>query len=126
VRVEAGDLIFGAVWNQCAPGTLSCATWDVYTGDLTTKQSTLLNRTSSDGQTFNWAFAGVLEVYDISRCADYPSNGSTSFNNLYLTDDKVATIDNPAWSISNDASGLTPQCNYGGSVVSPTDVKLRY
>ena len=28
--------------------------------------------TSSFGQTFNWAFGGVLEVYNVAQCSDYP------------------------------------------------------
>lgn len=71
VKVNAGDSIFGAVYDTCAAGTLSCATWDILTKDLTTAKSTQLTKSSADGQTFNWAFGGVLEVYNVSKCADY-------------------------------------------------------
>lgn len=126
VKVNAGDSIFGAVYDTCAAGTLSCATWDILTKDLTTAKSTQLTKSSADGQTFNWAFGGVLEVYNISKCADYPANGSIAFKSIGLENDKFVAIASPGWSITNASAGLTPACSYGGSVVSATDVKLTY
>jgi len=46
-------------------------------------------------KTFNWAFAGVLEVYDVVQCGDYPSNESISFYNLGLYDYNFVKIGNP-------------------------------
>ncbi|HEY9126461.1 MAG TPA: hypothetical protein VIM62_05000 [Acidobacteriaceae bacterium] len=115
-RVNPGDTIYGAMWDTCAAGTLSCPTWDILTYDLTNgKYSELLN-TSSQGQTFNWAFAGALEVYNIVQCSNYPPNGSISFHNLYLYNNSFNRIVSPNWSVSNTSSGLTPQCSYGGSI----------
>jgi hypothetical protein len=117
-RVNAGDTIIGSVFQGCAAGTLSCPTWNILAYDETSgKQSQLV--TSSYGQTFNWAFAGALEVYNISQCSDYP--GSTivlgqTFYGLILDDYKDVQIANPAWSVTNASSGLTPQCGYGGSL----------
>ena len=123
-RVNPGDTILGYMIDTCAAGTLSCPTWDIVTYDLTSgKYSELLN-TSSQGQTFNWAFAGALEVYNIAQCADYPSNGAISFYDVGLYNDSFGQITNPGWSITNSSSGLTPQCNYGGSV--PQQVTLSY
>ena len=123
-RVNSGDVILGYMFDTCAAGTLSCPTWDIVTWDLTSgKYSELLN-TSSQGQTFNWAFAGALEVYNIVQCGDYPSNGSISFYNLGLYNDKFAKIAYPTWSVTNLSSGLTPQCGYGGSL--PKQLTLNY
>jgi hypothetical protein len=126
VKVKAGDSIFGAVYDTCAAGTLSCPTWNILTDDLTSGHVTELTKSSSVGQTFNWAFGGALEVYYISKCADYPSNGSISFKSIGLYNDKFVNIASPGWTISNVSAGLTPQCSYGGSVVSASDVKLTY
>jgi hypothetical protein len=126
VKVKAGDSIFGQVYDTCAPGTLSCATWNIFTEDVTTAKTTQLTKSSADGQTFNWAFGGVLEVYNISKCADYPSNGSISFKSIGLYNDKLVPIGSPGWSITNLAKALTPLCSYGGSVVSASDIKLTY
>jgi hypothetical protein len=124
VRVNSGDTILGYMFDTCSAGTLSCGSWDIVTEDLESgKYSELLN-TSSQGQTFNWAFAGALEVYNISQCGDYPTNGSISFYGLGLYDYKFNKIASPGWSISNTSSGLSPQCGYGGSL--PEQVILNY
>jgi hypothetical protein len=71
-RVNSGDTIDGYMFDTCATGTLSCPTWDIVTLDLTSGSFSELINTSSAGQTFNWAFAGALEVYNIAKCSDYP------------------------------------------------------
>jgi hypothetical protein len=126
VHVYKGDTILGTVKSTCSAGTLSCPTWNVTTLDQTLGKSTALNSTSSYGQTFNWAFAGALEVYYIASCYDYPPTQAQSQTfNVTLYDDNFNVISNPGWYINNRSSGLTPQCNYGGTV-SPTQVTLDY
>jgi hypothetical protein len=123
-RVNSGDTILGYMFDTCSSGTLSCPTWDIVTLDTTSGNFSELINTSSQGQTFNWAFAGALEVYNISQCGDYPSNGSASFYNIGLYNYKWAKLAAPAWTVTNLSSGLTPQCSYGGSV--PKQVTLTY
>lgn len=118
VRVNPGDSIFGSIQSTCGTGTLSCPTWNIETYDENTGGSTSLNNTPSDGQVFNWAFAGVLEVYNIAQCSDYPPNGGTVFSLQYLDG-------NPGWSFEDRYSGLTPQCNYGGQATA-TQVETNY
>jgi len=62
--------------------------------------------TSSLNQTFNWAFAGVLEAYNIKQCPDFPGSGggAISFHNMVLKDNLGQQITNPNWSV-NPASG---------------------
>ncbi len=115
-RVNPGDTIYGAMWDTCAAGTLSCPTWDILTYDLSTGHYSEMLNTSSYGQTFNWAFAGALEVYNIYQCGNYPPSNSTSFHNLYLYNDSFGLIPSPNWSVSNISGGLTPQCGYGGNM----------
>jgi hypothetical protein len=133
VRVNSGDTIFGYMFDTCSPGTLSCPTWDVVTLDLVSGKFSELLNTSSFGQTFNWAFAGVLEAYNVVQCGDYPSNGSISFYNLGLYDYRFIKITSPAWSVLNAAQlaqakgepvPVFPQCSYGGSL--PQQVTLTY
>jgi hypothetical protein len=125
VRVSAGDEIKGTMRDLCSAGTLSCAKWRVISEDVTTGHSTTLNNSPSEGQTFNWAFAGALEVYSVSQCSDYPSNGALAFSDLALFDYNFDRIASPAWSINLWATGLTPQCSYGG-VVAAKQVTLDY
>jgi hypothetical protein len=118
VSVNPGHEIRGIIRSACSAGTLSCSKWEVTSEDVTTGQSTKLSNTPSEGQTFNWAFAGVLEAYSVVQCSDYPSNGSLTFSDLALYDYNFDRISNPGWSPPNSSPGLTPQCGYGGSVAA--------
>jgi hypothetical protein len=128
--VSPGDTILGYMFDTCSAGTLSCGSWNIVTWDLQNGNYSQLLNTSSFKQTFNWAFAGAVEVYNIKQCTDYPSNGTyygshaISFNEVGLYNDSFALIASPAWSISNVSTGLTPQCSYGGSL--PKQVILKY
>jgi hypothetical protein len=123
-HVNSGDVIRGYMFDTCASGTLSCPTWDIVTWDLTNNNFSELINTSSFGQTFNWAFAGALEVYNIVQCGDYPPGGSISFYNLGLYNYNLKKIASPPWSVTNLSSGLLPQCSYGGSL--PKQLTLKY
>jgi len=125
VSVSSSDTIVGTVRSTCSPGVLSCATWNITTNDVTKGKSTTLSNSPSEGQTFNWAFAGALEVYNIVNCNDYPANGSINFYAVALYDYNFNQISSPAWSIGSYYSGLTPQCSYGGTV-APTSATLNY
>jgi len=117
VSVSAGDKIKGTMKDTCSAGTLSCSKWNVTTEDVTTGKSTKLSNTSSEGQTFNWAFGGALEVYNVVKCGDFPSNGSIAFSSIALYNDSFVKISSPGWAFSK-TSGLTPTCGYGGTVAA--------
>ncbi len=123
-RVSSGDTIYGMMKATCGAGTLSCGSWNVTTQDLSSGSTTTLSQTSADGQTFNWAFGGAVEVYDVAQCSDYPTNGSISFMGLSLYDYNYNQISNPSWSIYENTS-ITPQCYYGGQKTG-TQVSLSY
>jgi hypothetical protein len=120
------------MFDTCAPGTVSCSAWDIVTWDLRNGDFSELLMTSSFGQAFNWAFGGVLEVYNIAQCSDFPNNPngftggghSISFDEIGLYSDKFTQIAAPAWSVTLWANGLTPQCSYGAG--SPKQVILNY
>lgn len=128
--VSSGDTILGYMVDTCSAGTKSCTSWDVVAWDLQNGKSSELLDTSSFGQTFNWAFAGVVEVYNIVRCADYPSDDgytvghAVSFNKLGLYNNQLVQIAKPKWAVRNASHRLTPQCSYGGSL--PNQVILTY
>jgi hypothetical protein len=125
VSVSSGDTIQGTTESACKAGTLTCHTWNITTADVTSGKSTILSNSPYEGQTFNWAFAGALEVYNIDQCSDYPPNSSLTFSDVKLYDYNFVLISNPGWTIENDYSGLTPQCNYGGQAAA-TAVTLDY
>jgi hypothetical protein len=128
--VHSGDTILGYMFDTCGAGTKTCSSWDIVTWDLQSGGFSELLNTSNFSQTFNWAFAGALEVYNVAQCSDYPSNGgypgsnAMSFNELGLFNDKFVQIAAPNWKISNVSGGLTPQCGYGGS--TPKQVILTF
>jgi hypothetical protein len=129
--VNPGDEIQGIIEEKCSRlGDCGTGIYYVETIDVNLNQGPTLQGVAL-GQTFNWAFAGALEVYRIAQCSDYPPNGGTNFFNealyeTYVLDTKKIQIANPGWSYFNVSSGLTPQCNYGGKVDSATEVSLDY
>lgn len=124
-RVNTGDIIAGTVKSTCGDGTLSCPSWNVTTEDGNTGATSTLSDTPNDNQTFNWAFGAVLEVYNVAQCSDYPPNEySTFYPTLY--DNNFNVIADPAWSFTNWASGLTPQCDYSGQVGSTGEITLGF
>jgi len=133
VHASSGDLVYGYMFDNCPAGTKTCTSWDIITWDLTTGNYSELIDTSNFGQTFNWAFGGVLEVYNIAQCGDYPDGNadtyagagpSIHFFDQGLFNDKFVQIAKPAWKITNLGAGLTPQCNYGGK--TPEEITLTY
>jgi len=118
--VNSGDQIEGYQYPTCSAGTKTCATWIVVALDDQNEHFSQLIDTPNEGQTFNWAFGGVLEVYNITQCSDYPASeesgigGQIGFHDQLVWNDKNVQI-TPAWTVTNLAGGLTPQCNYGGS-----------
>jgi hypothetical protein len=121
-KVSSGDLIYGYMYDTCGSGTSTCSTWDIVTWDLTNRNFSEFYSASSYGQTFNWAFGGVLEVYNIVQCGDYPAAPASGYSgagaeihfyNQGVFNENYVQIDSPAWSISK-SSGLTPKCGYGG------------
>jgi hypothetical protein len=128
--VHSGDTILGYMFDTCGGGVKTCSSWDIVTWDLQSGGFSELINTSNFGQTFNWAFAGALEVYNIAQCSDYPSNGgypgsnAISFNEIGLFNKNFDQIAAPNWKITNASGGLTPQCGYGGS--TPKQVLLTF
>jgi hypothetical protein len=126
LQVNPGDTLYGTIESTCSSGTISCPKWDITTEDRTIRQSTTLWDTPSEGQTFNWAGGGALEVYEIAECSDYPPNQSITFSNLELYDYNFKKYPRPGWVFFIDlAPGSTPQCNYGGTTTEMT-VTLDY
>ena len=92
-------------------GTLSCATWNVLSLDMSTGES-ILASTPSDGQVFNWAFGAAMETYYIVSCRDYPPNSQLTFNDVTVFDQNLRPVSNSKWSGTSNTT-QTPQCHYG-------------
>ncbi|MBX9297884.1 hypothetical protein K5M33_03375 [Chromobacterium vaccinii] len=119
--VSSGDLIAGRVWHDCAAGAAACGSWNVETRDATQNTLTTLSHTSNYGQSFNWAFGGVLEVYGVANCQNYPADGVISFSSIQLLDINKQIISNPAslaWSANILQQG--GGCNYHAAASAAT------
>ena len=124
--VNPGDHLEGYVFSNCSSGTRTCPSWDIVIADEDNGNYSELIDAPNNGQTFNWAFGGVVEVYNIVQCGDYPPPdyaGGIGFHNQSVLNNRYLQI-TPAWTVTNLSSGLTPQCNYGGS--TPKQVVLTY
>jgi hypothetical protein len=122
INVSPGDEIVSSITQNCRPGTLSCATWNIFSLDTRTGKSTTLAKTPSDGQVFNWAFGGALEPYYVVSCDDYPRGGHETYK-VIVFDERFVPID-PKWSVSVGTTA-TPQCGYKIDA-KPFDITLDY
>jgi hypothetical protein len=109
IPVAPGDPLVSSITQNCRPGTLSCATWDVVSLDLKNHKRTSLLKTPSEGQIFNWAFGVVLEPYNVNNCNDYPSKDETY--DVLVLDEQGRPV-TPKWNVSVDTTD-SPQCGYG-------------
>ena len=128
-HANPGDSLEGYVETTCSPGTKNCSQWDIVIIDDDNGNFSQFIDVPNHGQSFDWAFGGVLEVYNILQCSDYPGNresslgGALGFYNQIVVNYEYVKI-TPGWTVSNVSGGLTPQCNYGGSL--PKQVILTY
>ena len=86
---------------------------------------TLLGQTSSNGQTFDWAFAGVAEVYGVSACDQYPSNSFIDFTDVFLYGVDKRQIPGVSWQASGLMQSNAPACTYSVNV-APYSASLTF
>ena len=122
VNISPGDEIVSSITENCRPGTLSCATWNIFSLDTHNGKSTTLAKTPSEGQVFNWAFGGALEPYYVVNCDDYPRDGHETYR-VIVFDERFIPIE-PKWTVSVNTTA-TPQCGYKVRT-KPFDVTLDY
>lgn len=81
--VVSGDVIRGTTGITAeGAGTID---WVVSAEDLTSGLGSYLGTASNAQLQWNWAFAGVLEAYNLSSCFQLPANTlHTEFQNTYL------------------------------------------
>lgn len=120
IAANAGDEVVGDTYSTCAAGQ-ACSTWKIDSRNTTTGQTSSL--TTDPYADLTWVFAGVLEVYNVSTCDEYPG-GPITFHDVQVYDRNNNLVANPPWS-GADTSGIDPQCNYGLST-TPTSATIAY
>jgi hypothetical protein len=78
VTVYPGDSIFG--YTQMTGVSGSKKYWAVVAQDRTSGAYSWISAYVS-GQHWTWAYAGVLEAYNVTSCSQFPANGRTVFSN---------------------------------------------
>ena len=108
--VLPGDNLKGVIDLDSTSGTTT--TWTVFFLDVTSGANTTL-ATISKGLQWNWAYAGVLEAYNISSCSQLPDNWDkkTSFQTTVVTPSGAT----PGWFGYIYATG-SPSCGYSASL----------
>jgi len=124
-RVTTGDQIYGSIQHNCAKGTKICTSWNITTTDQTNSATTTLSKTSNYGQTFDWAFGGVLEVYGVYYCQNYPAGGVIDFTDIALYDVNKTKIGDTALLRWTNTILHQGSCNYGVSS-TPTVTTMTY
>jgi hypothetical protein len=124
VNVSPADTIIGVITSNCAAGSNSCATWNIISEDYTTGGKTALIKSMSDGQVWNWAFGAVMEVYNVTKCADYPPNTGVTFS-VNLFDQNLNPIADPGWAKAPAGGNISPSCNFS-LTSTPTVEKVGY
>jgi len=120
VPAKAGDVVVGDTYSTCAAGQ-ACSTWKIDSRNTTTgRTSTLTTNPYAD---LTWVFGGVLEVYNVATCGQYPV-GPITFSNIQVYDRNNTRVSNPPWQGSN-TSGINPQCGYGLSTTA-TSATISY
>lgn len=76
--VNPGDLIFGSTGLNSISGNTFY--WKVGAKDETTGAYSWITAHVS-GQHWTWAYAGVLEAYNVSSCSQFPASGKVTFKN---------------------------------------------
>jgi hypothetical protein len=124
VAVASGDAIHGVIKGDCPAGQ-ACPSWDIVTRDVATGKQTTLAKTGSYGQRFDWAMAGVLEVYGVSACAHYPKSGYIDFTAVVLDDLNLRPVGHVPWTASGLLQDGAPACNYSVGV-APSSASLTF
>jgi hypothetical protein len=76
--VNPGDTISGTTYiASVSSGKIQ---WEIKAKDTTTGAYSNLGAWST-GYTWNWAYSGVLEAYNITTCGDFPASTDTVFKN---------------------------------------------
>lgn len=115
IAAHAGDQVVGDTYSNCAAG-VACSSWNIDSRDVTTGQTTTL--TTDPYADLTWVFGGVLEVYNVSTCNEYPG-GPITFHDIAVYDRNGVQVASPPWN-GADTSGIDPQCNYGLQTTAST------
>lgn len=77
-KVNSGNSMLG--YTKLTSTSGSTLYWKVFAQDTTTGANSWINAHTS-GIHWTWAYAAVLEAYDVNSCSNFPANGRAVFTN---------------------------------------------
>jgi len=114
LKVKVADTIFG-IMQETTPDH-----WFISGNDTNSGKSTSLKVSKGATTKFEpWAFV-TLEVYQVSNCNQYPTNGKILYTNLAIT--STSGPETPSWITSSQQK----ICKEAISVQSPTTVTIDF
>jgi len=118
--VYTGDSITGTVQMLGVNTNNGTLYWQVTATDTSTSATSMIEG-STAGLHWTWAYAGVLEVYDLTSCEEYPSSHHTVFSNTVVDHGfSFLTPVNPQeWGDMGYSPG-GPSCGYSVTAGSPS------
>ncbi len=121
--VYPGDSIFGYTEMTAASG--STPYWTVVAKDETRGTYSWIKTHKVSGQHWTWAYAAVLEAYNVTSCSQFPANGKVTFYN--------ATVDHgfPYYDVESGNGWVGIIHGYGGPscdflVIASEESTLRF
>jgi hypothetical protein len=83
--VYPGNSIYGLTQLTGIVSIVDLDDWVVSARDGTTGASSSITVAASSAFHWNWAYAAVLEAYNVTSCSEFPSNGKAVFANSVVT-----------------------------------------
>jgi hypothetical protein len=117
-EVWPNDTLVGYVYITGISG--STLDWKVFAWDATSGATSSFSATSS-GLQWNWAYAGVLEGYNIGSCSELPVGGETIFQSVVYQGYPTFTFAPTSWYGAIYATG-SPSCGYSASPAGSNQV----
>ncbi|MBV9507016.1 MAG: hypothetical protein JO323_18650 [Acidobacteriia bacterium] len=107
-NVSPGDTIYGYTWITGVSG--GTVYWEVYAYDATNGAGSWITAWTS-GLQWNWAYAGVLEAYNITSCSEFPGSDYTIFRDSaayhgYPSYDPYANWSGQVWGYGGPSCGF--------------------
>jgi len=115
-KVAPGDMLFGLMNKTAAPNT-----WTIYFNDTTNPnvEPTVLNVSNALTTSEPDAYV-TLEVYQVSTCSQYPTQGVKFTKMVIEKDDGKPVI--PKW----DTNTYSSACSEKVTIVSPSEVDIAW
>jgi hypothetical protein len=119
IAAATGDKVHSIMTGASCASNGICPTWKIVATNKRSGQKTSF-KTDAHGQAFNWYFGGVMEVYGVNTCSQYPSNGSISFSNIHVYD--LGGTESTPSNWNKSVGNPSPSCSYGLTTTKSTAV----